>query len=298
MSNSVLCLETMPDQATFYRKYWNKIPFVVRNAIKVGGLIEADELAGLSLEEDIRSRIVTKGAGSTDWKCEHGPFKEDKFSQLGEEGWSLLVQDVEKHHPPMQQILKPFGFSPCWLIDDVMVSYSVPGGGVGPHLDSYHVFLIQGQGKRRWKLGREAIKNEEYIQDIDLKILKDEFEGDTFDVEEGDLIYIPPLFAHAGDTIKESLTFSIGFLGPSLSELLVEFGHYIEEQATMNHRYDANELDASSAGEDMSNGELANFRGTLTDAIHSDHFEVWLKNYFSKPDDDFSVVSDFALRRP
>ncbi|MBT5188015.1 MAG: hypothetical protein HOH19_02980 [Kordiimonadaceae bacterium] len=285
MSNSVLCLDSLPDQATFYQKYWNKKPFVVRKAVAVEGLIEADQLAGLSLEEDIRSRIVIKGDGHTDWKCEHGPFEEDRFANLTEEGWSLLVQSVELHHPPTKDILKPFGFSPCWLIDDVMVSYSVPGGGVGPHLDSYHVFLIQGKGKRSWKVGRDPIYNEEYIQDIDLKILKDDFEGDTFDVEEGDLIYIPPLYPHSGETLEESLTFSIGFLGPSLSELLVEYGHYIEEQEKINSRYDGNLLDATSAGDDMSIGELANFRGSLTDAINSDHFETWLKSYFANSDD-------------
>lgn len=248
-------------------------------------LIPADELAGLSLEDDIRSRIVVSGAAAEDWACEHGPFEEDKFATLGEHNWSLLVQDVEKNHPPTADILKPFGFSPKWLIDDVMVSYSVPGGGVGPHIDSYHVFLVQGKGKRRWKIGREAIHNEKYIEDIDLKILKEDFIGDRFDVEEGDVLYFPPLFPHEGETTQESLTYSIGFLGPSIAELMVEYGHYIEENGTLNIRYDGNLLDGSSAGDDMAAGEVENFRASLTGALNSDHFEKWLRSYFSADED-------------
>jgi 50S ribosomal protein L16 3-hydroxylase len=284
MSKTVITLTSFPKIEEFYQVYWNKQPFVVKNAIEEGlinDLIPSDELAGLSLEEDVRSRIVSVGNTPQEWTCEHGPFEENKFSTMPEEKWSLLVQDVEKFHPPTAEVLNPFGFSPKWLVDDVMVSYSVPGGGVGPHLDSYHVFLIQGEGKRTWKLGCEPIKNENYIEGIDLEILKDEFLGDTFEVSKGDVIYIPPLFPHAGETIEESLTYSIGFLGPSLSEMMVEFGQFIEEQGGLNKRYDANFLNQSSAGDDMSSGEVDNFRQTMTDALNSGLFEEWLRDYFA-----------------
>ena len=104
-------------------------------------------------------------------------------------------------------------------------------------------------------------------------------------MEQGDIIYIPPYFPHSGDTIEEALTFSIGFLGPSLSELLVEYGHYIEEQDAINKRYDGNELNVSSSGDQMSQGEVNNFRNSLTEAIGSDHFENWLRGYFSNNKD-------------
>ena len=287
MSKAVECLTSFPDEIDFYQKYWNKKPFVLRKGVAkniLEKLISADELAGLSLEEDIRSRIVKAGETPNDWGCEHGPFDEDKFSTLPEKNWSLLVQDVEKYHPSTADVLKPFGFSPCWLIDDVMVSYSTPGGGVGPHLDSYHVFLVQGQGKRKWKIGREAVFDENYIEGLDLKILSDGFNGDTFDVEQGDIIYIPPLYPHAGDTIEESLTYSVGFLGPSTSELLIEFGHYIEAQEKHNTRYDGDKLDPKSAGDEMSLGEVDNFRASLNAHINSDYFEEWLRGYFKGED--------------
>ena len=279
MSASLLTLPALPEPDDFYKNYWNKKPFVVRNGVPASildALIGADELAGLSLEDDIRSRIVqTEG-----WACEHGPFEEEKFSALGEENWSLLVQDVEKYHPPTAKIIEPFGFSPCWLIDDVMVSYSTPGGGVGPHLDSYHVFLTQGTGKRRWKIGRDAILDEKYIADIDLKILAEDFLGDEIEVGYGDVLYLPPYFPHAGVTTQESLTYSIGFLGPSIAELLVEYGQFIEEQGVLNKRYDGDKLDPSSAGEHMSGQEVENFRGSLKDALEGLLFEKWLRSYF------------------
>lgn len=287
MSKAIQSLSSFPDEVEFYQNYWNKRPFVVRKAIADNTfkkLISADELAGLSLEEDIRSRIVRSEENLIDWTCKHGPFDEETYLNLPERNWSLLVQDVEKNHPSTSTILDSFGFSPCWLIDDVMVSYSTPGGGVGPHLDSYHVFLVQGKGKRRWKVGREVIREEKYIDGLDLKILSEEFSGDYFDVEQGDIIYIPPFFAHSGETIEESLTYSIGFLGPTMSELLIEFGYYIEEREKYNSRYDGEQLDAMSSGADMSDGEVDNFRITLNGAINSNVFEEWLRGYFKNDD--------------
>ncbi|MEZ5759052.1 MAG: cupin domain-containing protein [Emcibacteraceae bacterium] len=283
MNIKTIQIPSLPGIEDFYSKYWNKKPFFVKNALPqdiLDDLITADELAGLSLEEDVRSRIIY----SMSWKCEHGPFEEDKFSTLGEEGWSLLVQDVEKNHPPTKKIIDAFTFSPCWLIDDVMVSYSPPGGGVGPHLDSYHVFLIQGTGRRQWKVGQQKVMHEKYIPGLDIKVLADDFDGEVIEVEEGDVLYIPPYFAHSGKTIEESLTFSLGFLGPTISELLGEYALFIEEQDMINQRYDGDQLDAGSAGNKISAKEVENFRESLKSALNSDQFEKWLKDYFKKDD--------------
>lgn len=287
MRTSLAVLKSLPEISEFYDKYWNTQPFLVKDLISADvmkHLISADELAGLSLEEDVRSRIVFSGTTLSDWTCEHGPFDEEKFSSLPDGNWSLLVQDVEKNHPQTKELLTQFDFSPCWLIDDIMASYSGPGGGVGPHLDSYHVFLVQGTGKRRWKIGNVPLDNEKYIQELDLKILEDEFEGDFVEVEQGDVLYIPPKFAHSGKTLDESMTYSIGFLGPSLAEMLSEFGYYIEEKEELNNRYDANNLDAASAGEQMSQSEVESFRQRMTTALNSEEFEKWLREYFENQD--------------
>ena len=283
MTSTLITLSAFPELNEFYKEYWNKKPFVVRAGVPssiLNDLITGDELAGLSLEDDIRSRIV-QTAG---WACEYGPFKENKFSKLGEKNWSLLVQDVEKNHPKTKKIIKFFKFSPCWLMDDVMVSYSTPGGGVGPHLDSYHVFLVQGTGKRRWKIGSQMLSNEKYINDIDLKVLVEDFSGNDIEMNFGDVLYVPPYFAHSGVTIEESLTYSIGFLGPSIAELLTDFGQFIEEKNVLNKRYDGKNLDYSSAGENMSMNEVENFRGSLKDILNDQLFELWLRNYFKNDD--------------
>ncbi len=152
-------------------------------------------------------------------------------------------------------------------------------------MDSYHVFLVQGVGKRIWKIARETLEKEKYIQGIDLKILEVDFDGEIVEVEQGDVLYIPPKFPHSGETISESMTFSIGFLGPSLAELLVEFGQYVEEQEVLNSRYDANELDLRSAGDKISQNEIANFRQRMICALNSNHFENWLRDYFETSED-------------
>lgn len=285
--SSIPILNAIPSISEFYLEYWNKKPFLVKAGVEddiLNQLITPDELAGLSLEEDIRSRIVKKGASDSDWICDHGPFDEKLYQSIGEENWSLLVQRVEKFHPETSELFSVFEFSPQWLIDDIMVSYSVPGGGVGPHLDSYHVFLVQGTGERRWKVGYKKDTRQQFIEGLDLKILENDFEGDELTVRAGDILYIPPFFPHSGETITEALTYSVGFLGPSMSELLIEFGHYVEEQDQINSRYDGNMLDQDSAGSDMAKREVDNFRNNLVDLIQSDEFECWLREYFSSSD--------------
>ncbi len=287
MPNSIPVLSVFPDPVEFYATYWNKTPFLIKNGVAdhvMTNLIPADELAGLSLEDDIRSRIVTKGQSESDWVCQHGPFEEEFFKTLEEENWSLLVQKVEQYHLGTKALLASFDFSPRWLIDDIMVSYSTPGGGVGPHLDSYHVFLVQGMGERCWKVGYEPDREQSFIPGLDLKILDSDFGGDELVMKQGDILYIPPLFPHAGETVKEALTYSVGFLGPSMSELLIEFGHYVEEMEAINSRYDGRHLNEQSSGANMSGDEVQNFRKDLTDIIGSTEFEEWLRSYFAGSD--------------
>jgi 50S ribosomal protein L16 3-hydroxylase len=177
MHNRLVILDAMPSATVFYGRYWNRHPFVVRGAVQedaMAGLITADELAGLSMEEAAQSRMVTTAGDRHDWSCSFGPFTEGDFKTAGDTDWTLLVENVEQFHPDTADLLRYFSFAPCWLMDDIMVSFSATGGSVGPHLDSYHVFLVQGQGKRRWKVGRQSIADEVYIEGLDLKVLKDD----------------------------------------------------------------------------------------------------------------------------
>ena len=303
-----LILDALPTTEEFFREFWNKKPFVVRGMISkkiMGALIDEDHLAGLSLEEEVESRLVKKGKKQNDWTCDHGPFHEKDFAGLGEEDWSLLVQNIDKHHDATADLLKYFNFSPRWLLDDIMVSFSPKGGTVGAHTDSYHVFLVQGKGERCWKVANEPIKNEDYINDISLKILEASFEGEDITVTEADVIYIPPKFAHQGISLKPSLTYSVGFLGPSLSDMLIQFGQYIEENHLEIPRYLGQNLTESAVPFHITPNHCDDLKFFMTDVFTRDYFNKWLTHYFCSPmqtyeedyDDDANINVDDIIAK-
>ncbi len=282
MSTSLATLDALPSAVDFYAHYWNKRPFLVRGAIDQGvmnGLITPDELAGLSMEETASARMVAR----EDWACKFGPFTEEDFNTDGNPPWSLLVQNVEQFHPDTATLLHAFNFAPRWLMDDVMVSFSTAGGTIGGHVDSYHVFLVQGQGARRWTVGHEPIIDEAYIEGLDLKILNDPIVGDTVEVTSGDVLYIPPHFAHQGTTIDDALTFSVGFLGPKLSELYDGYAQHLAEHDALDHRYGGEGLSADSAGFALSVDAVAALRDHLGNSLNTPAFSEWLAAFFTDP---------------
>ena len=205
----------------FLAEYWQKKPLLIKQAFKnFEDTIPADELAGLAMEAEIESRIVSVD-NKGDWQVDHGPFED--FSQYGEENWTLLVQAVNNWSRPTNSLLQPFAFIPRWRIDDVMVSFSTPNGGVGPHLDQYDVFIIQGSGKRRWQVGAPNKALSTLLPHPDLKQVS-AFEPLIDEITEaGDLLYIPPNHPHNGVSIENSVNFSIGFQAPSSQELWSSF---------------------------------------------------------------------------
>jgi len=295
-STTLVILDSMPSAADFYAQFWNRKPFVVRGGISrevIGELIAADELAGLSLEEGPQSRLVKTAGVVKDWSCRFGPFLEQDFSEVGERDWTLLIQNVEQFHPQTAMLLRQFGFTPRWLMDDIMVSYSEPGGSVGPHIDNYHVFLVQGQGKRHWKVGREAIVKESYIQGIDFRILENAFDGDEVELTLGDVLYLPPRFGHEGTTVESALTFSVGFLGPKLSELLSGYGQYLAECEDLNPRYVGAGLDMDSAGFQISSAAVEVVQDRLIQQLQASSFSQWLVEFFTESShENFGTYSE------
>lgn len=295
-----LILASMPSAKDFFALYWNKKPFVVRGLIPdaiTDQLIDEDHLAGLSMEEEVTSRLVKKGKNPKDWVCDHGPFEDEDFVDLGEEDWSLLVQNIDLYHSPSAALLGYFNFTPRWLLDDIMASFSPKGGTVGAHTDSYHVFLVQGKGERRWKIGHQALDKEDYIDDIPLKILRDDFDGEEVTVQRGDVIYIPPKFAHKGVSLQPSLTYSVGYLGPSLPEMLIEFGHYIEAnpqafQTGDSPRYLGANLSESAAPFAVSTDHMGDLRTFMTDIFDQDIFIRWITHYFTSAALDSEAEDD------
>jgi 50S ribosomal protein L16 3-hydroxylase len=284
-----MILDTFPSAEEFYKKYWGKKPFIVRGFIPeavIDSLVDGDTLAGLALEDDIKSRIISNNAAGNDWVCDHGPFDDDRFDDIGDKNWSLLVQNVEQYHTDTAELFKYFQFSPRWLIDDIMVSFSAPGGSVGPHTDSYHTFLVQGIGRRAWKISAERIDDDRYADNPDMKVLQHGFEGETFEVTAGDVIYMPPFFEHEGRTLEAAMTFSVGFLGPKLSEMLGEYAQYLDANEHLNTRYLGEDLSSDSAAFSIAQTTQDTIKGDIISSIHSDSFSRWMAAYFSTPTHD------------
>mgnify|MGYP006095404981 CR=1 FL=1 len=292
MSSPLATLDALPSIVDFYAHYWNKRPFLVRNAIDqvmMDGLITPDELAELSMEETARARIVSR----KDWACHSGPFTKEDFNTAGKPPWSLLVHNVEQFHPATATLLRAFNFAPRWLMDDIMASFSTEGGTIGGHVDSYHVFLVQGQGSRCWTIGCEPVIDEEYIGGLDLKILKNPIDGSPVEVTSGDILYIPPHFAHEGTTLNDALTFSIGFLGPKLSELYDAYGQHLADHDALDHRYVGEGLSADSSGFTLSIDAVGSLRDHLSKALSTPTFSNWLAAFFTAPtSEDYAHYSE------
>src|SRR3954469_11430706 len=155
---------------TFLSRFWQKKPLLIRDAIPgFRGMIQASELFRLASREDVESRIVQRRGGR--WKLALGPFSRADLARRRGTDWTLLVQGVNLFHPPADALLRRFDFIPYARQDDVMVSYAAPGGGVGPHLDSYDVFLLQGAGRRRWRLSAKGPRR--FDPEAPLRVLKD-----------------------------------------------------------------------------------------------------------------------------
>ena len=218
----------------FLRDYWQQKPLLIRHALTgFTSPISPDELAGLSLEEDIESRIVTCSNGK--YQVQYGPLNEDIFKDLPEQDWTLMVQAVDREIPEVEALIDHFSFLPRWRVDDIMVSYATTGGGVGPHFDFYDVFLLQVEGRREWKVGQICNGETELVENDQLKLVKQFDESECWVLDPGDMLYLPPKLAHWGTAIDECLTYSIGFRAPTIAEILGDLA--IDLTGTSEDRY-------------------------------------------------------------
>ena len=212
------------DPQQFLQQKWQRTPVLLPGFLSdFVDPLSAEELAGLACEEAVESRLVTSKDNSQ-WRLEHGPFPEQRFRKLPESDWTLLVQAVDLWDSGVASLKTQFGFIPNWRIDDVMVSYATPAGGVGPHFDYYDVFLLQGSGQRTWRVG-QLCDSETCIHDQSGLALLDSFEATAeYVLNPGDVLYLPPRYAHWGSASAAGLCYSIGFRAPSLAEMLEGFG--------------------------------------------------------------------------
>jgi 50S ribosomal protein L16 3-hydroxylase len=249
--------------AVFLRDYWQKRPLLVRNAFPgFVSPISPEDLAGLACEDAALSRIVAHEREHDRWLLRHGPFPEDLFPTLPQHDWTLLVQDVDKWDADVAALLRAFAFLPRWRIDDVMVSFAAPGGSVGAHVDQYDVFLLQGQGRRRWQVDASESMHGKAPQvhfrlDTELKLLQRFTPTHDWVLDAGDMLYLPPGVPHHGVAEDACLTFSIGMRAPAAAELLGDFVDTLIADADEAQRYrdpdlvpasDPNEIDAAAMG--------------------------------------------------
>ncbi|WP_321908890.1 MULTISPECIES: cupin domain-containing protein [unclassified Paraburkholderia] len=213
--------------AQFMRKYWQKKPLLIRQAIPgIEAPLSRDELFALADSDDVESRLITHFRRR--WALEHGPFSPDELPTPKTRQWSLLVQGADLHDDRARALLERFRFAPDARLDDLMISYASDGGGVGPHFDSYDVFLLQVHGKRRWRIG--AQRDLSLQEGLPLKILANFEPEEEWLLEPGDMLYLPPHIAHDGVAEGECMTCSIGFRSPSTSELTSQFLYWLAER--------------------------------------------------------------------
>jgi len=221
------------NQDEFMATYWQQQAVVFKKGM--GNFVDPlspEELAGLAMESEIQSRLVT--CHEQQWQAQLGPFED--FAALGESHSSLLVQGVDHWHPRVNLLAEAFQFIPNWRFDDVMVSYSTPEGGVGPHIDQYGVFIIQGEGRRHWRVGEKQILKE-LSPDPHLKHCEPFKAIIDVVLEAGDVLYIPPSCPHEGYAIEAAMNYSIGFRAPNSLELVGGFADYLLQHQPQTSRF-------------------------------------------------------------
>ena len=231
------------DRQKFLAEYWQKSACLLSAAATdFCPPLDGDDLAGLACEPEVESRLVTGRYPDHDWQVKTGPMTAADFSSLPDSGWTLLVQDVEKHYPPLASLLDRFDFLPGWRIDDLMISFAVTDGSVGPHVDQYDVFLLQAQGHRRWQISSEY--DPSLVDTEALRVLRRFEPQQEWILGPGDMLYLPPGIAHYGVALDDNLTYSIGCRAPSLADWLMFLSAYYAALEDEGGRYSDPDLEA------------------------------------------------------
>ncbi|MDA8109573.1 MAG: cupin domain-containing protein [Betaproteobacteria bacterium] len=223
----------------FMRRHWQKRALLVRAALPgFQGVLDRGALFALAARDDVESRLVERTGGR--WRVTQGPLSAPRLRRTASSGWTLLVHGVNLHLAAADRLLRRFAFLPQARLDDVMVSYAAPGGGVGPHVDSYDVFLLQGAGRRVWRIARP--RRYALEPDAPLELIAGFVPEEEYLLEPGDLLYLPPGWAHDGVALEACFTYSIGFRAPHGAELAAAFLDYLHEHALPRGEYRDPEL--------------------------------------------------------
>ena len=275
----------------FIAEYWQRKPVLFRAAFPAfDNPLPADELAGLACDENASSRLIIESRGARPWELRQGPLEPDVFDWLGQEGWSLLVTDLEKILPDFRDALEPFRFIPDWRIDDLMASFAPPGGSVGAHYDEYDVFLLQVEGRRRWLTGPEPPGGYVLVEGVDIKVI----DQPTFDadhvLEPGDMLYVPPRWAHHGIALDPCITWSIGFRAPQQSELISAWADTCASERTAEQLYTDPDFSPPSHPGEITAEARARLRDTVMSALQNDsQFDAFIGQFLTDRAADFET---------
>ena len=268
----------------FLRDYWQKKPLLIRQAIPdFVSPLDGNDLAGLSLEELVESRIVLEH-GETPWQLRSGPFTEDTFSTLPERDWTLLVQAVDQFSPDVAEVLENFKFLPNWRIDDVMISFAVPGGSVGPHYDNYDVFLLQAEGQRQWKVGQMCDNESLILNHPDLRILDGFEQTEEWVLEPGDMLYLPPRLAHWGIAQTDCMTWSIGFRAPATAEIVSNYADFVARFLPDEQRYSDADMSPVTNPSYIRTEDIQRLRKLINEQLDDDRMLLtWFGQHMTEP---------------
>jgi len=281
----------------FLRDYWQKKPLLIRQAIPdFVSPLDGNDLAGLSLEELVESRIVLEH-GETPWQLKQGPFDDDTYSTLPERDWTLLVQAVDQFSPEVAEVLEHFTFLPNWRIDDVMISFAVPGGSVGPHYDNYDVFLLQAEGQRKWKIGQMCDNESLILNHPDLRILEEFEQTDEWVLEPGDMLYLPPRLAHWGVAQTDCMTWSVGFRAPSTAEVVTNYADFVARFLPDEQRYGDADMSPVQNPSYIRPEDIKRLRQLISEQLDDDRMLLtWFGQYMTEPRyPDLLVGSDISV---
>jgi len=271
--------------AEFLTEYWQKKPLLIRQAMPdFNGFLTPNELAGLACEESVQSRIVQSIDAS--WHLKHGPFDDDTFASLPEQDWTLLVQTVNHYLPEAAELLSQFNFIPHARLDDLMISYAPTGGSVGPHMDSYDVFLLQGSGKRRWKLNTKPDLT--LIDNLPIRVLKHFESEQEWVLAPGDMLYLPPNVAHYGiSEDNDCMTYSIGFRVPKTQEVINAFLEHLQDTITTEGLYADADLQLQQHPAEISNAMVEKVAAMLQNITwDKNNVSDFLGRYITEPRPD------------
>lgn len=266
-----------PEQ--FFAEYWHKKPLLIRQAIPdFQPLLSKEALFALAERDDVESRLIT--CFDQHWEMQRGPL--EKLPVKQKKDWTMLVQGVNLHHREADQLLRQFRFIPDCRLDDLMISYAADGGGVGPHFDSYDVFLLQAHGQRHWRIS--AQKDLSLIEGMPLKILSQFSAEQEFTLNPGDMLYLPPHYAHDGVAMGECMTYSIGFRAPSYQEIGEAFLNFMSETVDLPGRYADPELQFSNKPAEISAGLLEKVEQEIAKIQFSKQdIAIFMGEYLSEP---------------